>query len=264
MELGTNVLHAVLKLCDISMAFNSRAGRLVVLDHVSATVQQGEFVSIIGPSGSGKSTLFHLIGGLLRPTSGDILVNGRSITGQTGHVSYMPQQPTLFPWRTVEDNVILAQEIAGRSKKAAYREARHWLSNVGLSGYERSYPHELSGGMQQRVAFLRTLMSPRELMLLDEPFSALDALTRSNMQRWLIDLWEQTRRSILLITHSIEEALLLSDTVYVLSNQPAQVLRRVAVPFSRPRKESLVFDLRFLQLRRELVGLFRSIQMAPT
>lgn len=256
--------QAALELRDVSMSFDGRAGRLHVLDQVSITVQAGEFVSIIGPSGSGKSTLFHLIGGLLRPSEGDILVHGQNVVGQTGHISYMPQQPALFPWRTVEDNVILAPEIAGKPKKEAREQARRWLSNVGLTGYESSYPHELSGGMQQRVAFLRAMMSPHELMLLDEPFSALDALTRSDMQRWLIDLWERNRRSVLFITHSIEEALLLSDTIYVLSNRPAQVLERVAVPFARPRTEALASEAEFVRMKRELSDLLRSIQSSSS
>ncbi|MDG0873455.1 ABC transporter ATP-binding protein [Paenibacillus thiaminolyticus] len=253
-----------LELDQVNMSYpgtNGRGeGRLQVLDHVSLQVKQGQFVSIIGPSGSGKSTLFHLIGGLLRPDGGHIRMNGQEVAGRTGHVSYMPQQPALFPWRTVEQNVMLAQEIGGLPKKEARAEARQWLANIGLSGYERAYPHELSGGMQQRVAFLRALMSPHELMLLDEPFSALDALTRSEMQRWLIGLWEQHRRSVLFITHSIEEALLLSDTIYVFSSRPARVLREVAVPFPRPRREALTGEKSFLRLKRELAGLLQEAQ----
>lgn len=257
-----------LELDRVSMSYpaaNGRGeGRLPVLDQVSLQVKQGQFVSIIGPSGSGKSTLFHLIGGLLRPDGGHIRMNGQEAAGRTGHVSYMPQQPALFPWRTVEQNVMLAQEIGGRPKKEARAEARQWLAKIGLSGYERAFPHELSGGMQQRVAFLRALMSPQELMLLDEPFSALDALTRSEMQRWLIGLWEQHRRSVLFITHSIEEALLLSDTIYVLSSRPARVLREVAVPFSRPRRDTLAGEEAFLRLKRELAGLLREAQRQET
>ncbi|UHA75577.1 ABC transporter ATP-binding protein [Paenibacillus sp. 481] len=252
---------SALELSQVSKSFkDAHRQPLHVLNDVSLTVKQGEFVSIIGPSGSGKSTLFHLIGGLLRPDAGSIHVHGSEVSGQTGHISYMPQQPALFPWRTIEDNVILAQEIAGRAKDEARAEARQWLANVGLRGYEQAYPHTLSGGMQQRVAFLRALMSPQELMLLDEPFSALDALTRSDMQRWLIDLWERNRRSVLFITHSIEEALLLSDTIYVLSNRPARVLERIEVPFARPRTEQLTQEPRFLHMKRDLAELLRYIQ----
>lgn len=257
-----------LELEQVDMSYPGTKGRgeggLQVLDQVSLQVKQGQFVSIIGPSGSGKSTLFHLIGGLLRPDGGHIRMNGQEAAGRTGHVSYMPQQPALFPWRTVEQNVMLAQEIGGRPKKEARAEARQWLANIGLSGYERAYPHELSGGMQQRVAFLRALMSPHELMLLDEPFSALDALTRSEMQRWLIGLWEQHRRSVLFITHSIEEALLLSDTIYVFSSRPARVLREVAVPFPRPRREALTGEESFLRLKQELAGLLQEAQRQGT
>lgn len=247
----------VLQVEAVSASFADTKESVHVLDDVTLSVGRGQFVTIIGPSGSGKSTLFHLIGGLMRPTSGDILINGTSVVGQTGHVSYMPQQPALFPWRTIEDNVILAQELAGRSKKELRQEARQWLANVGLAGYERAYPHMLSGGMQQRAAFLRALLSPHELMLLDEPFSALDALTRSEMQHWLLEQWERHRRSVLFVTHSIEEALLLSDTIYVLSNRPAHVLERVQVPFARPRQQALTLDPAFAALKQQVAEMLR-------
>ncbi|TVX89562.1 ABC transporter ATP-binding protein [Paenibacillus agilis] len=241
----------------VDMSFKGTKGRVQVLDGISLSVRKGEFVSLLGPSGSGKSTLFHLIGGLLKPEAGDIAIHGKSVVGETGHVSYMPQQAALFPWRTIEDNVILGQEIAGRGKRELRAEAREWLRNVGLEGYERAYPHMLSGGMQQRAAFLRALLSPHELMLLDEPFSALDALTRSDMQRWLVELWERHRRSVLFITHSIEEALLLSDAIYVLSARPASVLQRIDVPFERPRREELQNDPKFLRMKQDIQALLR-------
>lgn len=251
-----------LEAAGISKAFRSKRGRLQVLDDVTLTVGKGEFVSILGPSGSGKSTLFHIIGGLVKPDAGNIRMNGAEVTGQQGHISYMPQQPALFPWRTIEDNVLLSQEVqGGKADKKARENARMWLDKVGLGGFEKNHPHTLSGGMQQRVAFLRALLSPQELMCLDEPFSALDALTRSDMQRWLLDLWEESRRSVLFITHNIEEALLLSSRIYVFSGRPASVLHEIHVPFPRPRREEIIEHPEFIRLRRELSGWLREEQL---
>ncbi len=235
---------------------------LPVLDGVSLTVEPGEFVSIIGPSGSGKSTLLHVIGGLVTPEHGRVLLDDEDITATRGHISYMPQQPALLPWRSVLRNVLLARELAGIRTSESVQEARDWLTRTGLDGFADAYPRTLSGGMQQRVAFLRALLAPQRVMLLDEPFSALDALTRAGMQRWLLRLWEETRRSVLFITHNIEEALLLSDTVYVLSERPARVVRRLDVPFTRPRRDEVVDDPAFIALRRELTDLLATTSEA--
>jgi len=243
-----------LEVQNVHASFRERKNKLSVLNGLSLTVEQGEFVAIVGPSGCGKSTLFHIIGGLLKPQTGQVLMNGQNVTGQRGKISYMPQQPALFPWRTIEENVLLGGEVSAHTppKAEALAEARKWLTSVGLGGFEQAYPHMLSGGMQQRAAFLRALLSPQELMLLDEPFSALDALTRSDMQRWLLDIWEQNRRSVLFITHNIEEALLLADRIYVLSNRPATVLHEVHVPFDRPRREEMTEETAFLERKRQI------------
>ncbi|WP_431090938.1 ABC transporter ATP-binding protein [Paenibacillus sp. 8b26] len=256
-----------LELDGISLAFREKRSLLPVLQDVSLTVKPGEFVSLIGPSGSGKSTLFHIIGGLLKPQQGHIRMHGQDVTGERGHISYMPQQPALFPWRTTLDNVLLGQENAPRKDTAAQpwhtsererrKEALQWLEQVGLGPFAKAYPHTLSGGMQQRAAFLRALLSPQELMLLDEPFSALDALTRGDMQQWLLRMWEKNRRSVLFITHSIEEALLLSDRIYVLSARPASVIHVVDVPFPRPRREEITLDPRFIEWKRKMTGWMR-------
>ncbi|MGG4216797.1 ABC transporter ATP-binding protein [Paenibacillus jamilae] len=256
-----------LELDGISLAFQKKRSTLPVLQNVSLTVKPGEFVSLVGPSGSGKSTLFHIIGGLLKPHQGRIRMHGQDVTGERGHISYMPQQPALFPWRTTLDNILLGQENAPRKDAAANsryvseRERRkvalQWLEQVGLGKFAKAYPHTLSGGMQQRVAFLRALLSPQELMLLDEPFSALDALTRADMQQWLLRMWEKNRRSVLFITHSIEEALLLSDRIYVLSARPASIMHVVDVPFPRPRREEITLDPRFMEWKRTMTGWMR-------
>lgn len=253
--------HKLLVVDQVSKTFRDGAEPLHVLNQVSLSVDHGEFVSIVGPSGSGKSTVFHMIGGLTRPDEGAVLIDGVDTTGERGHISYMPQQPALFPWRTVQDNVIMAMEVLGVAKRDARQKAQEWLTKVGLEGFEKAYPHTLSGGMQQRVAFLRALLSPKELMCLDEPFSALDALTRLHMQRWLLGIWESNKRSILFITHNIEEALLLSDTIYLLSNKPATVLERIEVPFARPREEVLLADPQFVAMKQHIYEQMRYEQM---
>lgn len=249
-----------LEISGVSKSFTHRRQSTPVLHNVSLTVEQQEFVSILGPSGCGKSTLFHIIGGLERPDGGTVSMNGQEVTGQRGEISYMPQQPALFPWRTIEDNVLLSREIKGATGSGAHAEAREWLAKVGLAGFEQAYPHMLSGGMQQRAAFLRALLAPQELMLLDEPFSALDALTRSEMQRWLLELWEANRRSVLFITHNIEEALLLSSRIYVFSSRPGQILHTVDVPFPRPRRDEITETPEFLDLKRQLSQWMREEQ----
>lgn len=245
----------MLELENLNMHYGTGAQRIQVLQDISLRVNQGEFAAIIGPSGCGKSTLFKLIGGLLTPTAGSIRLEGEEITGTTGHVSYVPQQNTLFPWRNVESNAALALEVAGIPKQEALTTAREWLPRIGLGGYEKAYPEMLSGGMQQRVSFLRALLSPQELMCLDEPFGALDALTRREMQQWLLDIWEEYRRSVLLVTHSIEEALFLADRVYVLSHKPARVVQEITVPFARPRTAHTVALPEFVTLRQEIHSL---------
>ncbi|WNS47026.1 ABC transporter ATP-binding protein [Paenibacillus sp. MMS20-IR301] len=249
-----------LEVSGVSKTFTHRRRETPVLHDVSLKVAPQEFVSIVGPSGCGKSTLFHIIGGLTLPDAGTVRMDGSEVTGARGRISYMPQQPALFPWRSILDNVLLGTELQAAPQPGAREAARHWLAKVGLSGFEHAYPHMLSGGMQQRAAFLRALLSPQELMLLDEPFSALDALTREQMQRWLLELWEENRRSVLFITHNIEEALLLSSRIYVFSGRPGSVIHSVDVPFPRPRREEVLDAPEFLRLKRQLSQWMREEQ----
>ncbi|TPH23105.1 ABC transporter ATP-binding protein [Brevibacillus laterosporus] len=246
----------------VSHSFTDSGCTIEVLQQISLEVKKGEFVSLIGPSGSGKSTLFHIIGGLLSPIHGSITIEGKQVTGETGHISYMPQSSSLLPWRTIEENVGLALEIEGVSRKETLKLAREWLPKVGLDGYEKAYPHMLSGGMQQRVAFLRALLSRQELICLDEPFGALDALSRTDMQNWLLSIWEKHKRSVLLITHSIDEAIFLSDKIYVLTAKPAQVAATISVPFERPRREKMLLSPEFLLVKEEILTLLRHSQQA--
>jgi ABC-type nitrate/sulfonate/bicarbonate transport system ATPase subunit len=239
-------MKSVIRTENISLSF-AETGQ--VLDSISLNVKPNEFVSIIGPSGSGKSTIFQCLGGVLLPEKGDIFFGDKKITGETGHISYMPQQHSLLPWRSVLENVLLGQEL---HKKTNVEEAKSWLSRVGLLEYENFFPHQLSGGMKQRVAFIRALISPSSLLLLDEPFSALDEFTRLDMQKWLLSIWEKERKSILFITHNIEEALFLSDRIYLLSDRPARIIKEMNVSFPRPRNEELLMDDHFQMMKKEI------------
>ncbi|WP_374725374.1 ABC transporter ATP-binding protein [Neobacillus drentensis] len=212
-------------------------------------VKRGEFVSVIGASGSGKSTLFKLVTGLLEPDQGDILIEGQRTGKRLGSVGYMPQKDLLLPWRTVLENVLLPLEVTKERKQAKIPEIKEWLARFGLADYENTYPKELSGGMKQRVAFLRTLMTGKELLLLDEPFGALDSLTKRNMHQWLLGLWGELQKTVLFITHDLEEAILLSDRVYVLHNKG---IKEMKVTLSRPRSSQLIYQSEFITMRKEL------------
>ncbi|PFA69464.1 ABC transporter ATP-binding protein [Bacillus sp. AFS015802] len=221
----------------------------LILDDLSIQVEEGEFVSILGPSGSGKSTLFHVIGGLFTPDSGDIKLDGQSINGRRGSISYMPQSPSLLPWRTVIENVMLGQELHGKRDK---ERAMSMIERAGLKGYEHAYPDDLSGGMKQRVAFIRALVSPQSFLCLDEPFSALDEFTRLDMQKWLLSIWEEDLSSVLFVTHNIDEALFLSDRIIVLSTRPARVQKEFKVPFPRPRNKEILLTEEFLKWKTDI------------
>lgn len=239
-----------LSLNQVSKSFQNKQ----VLRDISFHVEEGEFVSLIGPSGSGKSTLFAMIGGMLTPDTGDISMGGQSIINKSGHISYMPQQDTLFPWRTILNNVILGQELLGEVDTA---RAKEMLQRAGLRDVMHAYPHELSGGMRQRASFIRALLSPQEFLCLDEPFSALDEFTRTDMQKWLLNTWEQYEQSIIFITHHIEEALFLSDKIVVLTSLPAEVKEIINVPFVRPREESLLLTDEFFEWKRKVMGIIK-------
>ncbi len=208
---------------------------LPVLDGITFDVAPGEFVSVIGPSGCGKSTLFDVVAGLERPDAGRVLVDGGDATGRVEHVAYMPQRDLLFPWRSVLDNTALGLEVAGVRRRVARERARALFAPFGLAGFEDARPDELSGGMRQRAALLRTVVQDRPLLLLDEPFGALDSLTRSEMQAWLADVRGRYGWTVLLVTHDIREAAFLSDRVVVLGPRPATVRAQVHVDLPRPR-----------------------------
>ncbi|WPZ16550.1 ABC transporter ATP-binding protein (plasmid) [Nitratireductor rhodophyticola] len=210
-------------------------GETAVLDDVSLHVGQGEFVSILGPSGAGKSTLFRLLTGALTPDRGEILRDCAPLKRDGQTFAFMPQRDALMPWRRIVDNVILGLEVQGVPRAEARARALPLFAEFGLEGFEQRYPAELSGGMRQRAALLRTVIQARPIQLLDEPFGALDALTRAQMQRWLEDRWRAARWTTLLVTHDVREAVALSDRIYVLSRRPARVISEVVVHAPRPR-----------------------------
>ncbi|TPN40134.1 ABC transporter ATP-binding protein [Mesorhizobium sp. B2-3-3] len=212
-------------------------GTLEVLSGISMTVDDGEFVSILGPSGAGKSTLLQLLTGAIAG-EGEMRFDGAPLDDHGRHFAFMPQRDALMPWRRVIDNAALGLEVQGVRRREARERVAPLFAEFGLAGFERAWPAELSGGMRQRAALLRTVVQQRDMLLLDEPFGALDALTRTAMQRWLEKMWASHRWTALLITHDVREAVLLSDRIYVLSARPARVVAEVAVPLPRPRTES--------------------------
>lgn len=232
-------------------------GHTVALDGLELSVPAGEFVTVVGPSGCGKSTLFNMVAGLEEPDAGGAMrFRGRGCHASEllGQVAFMPQRDLLLPWRSVIDNAILANEIEGAPKREARAKARRMVPEFGLAGFEDQYPHQLSGGMRQRVALMRTFLFERDLMLLDEPFGALDALTRTIMQRWLLDVWERHRRTILFITHDVDEAIFLGDRVLVMTARPGRVKLERRVDLPRPRDAGLVLTPEFIALKRDILG----------
>lgn len=240
---------------NVSKTYRGAGGgeNVTALRDVGIEIGSGEFVSIVGPSGCGKSTLFNIIAGLVTPSSGRVLLDGDQPDDLLGKVGYMPQRDMLMPWRTVLDNTTLGLELNGMKKKEAHKVALGEFSRFGLAGFEKQWPAKLSGGMKQRAALLRTFLAGRELMLLDEPFGALDALTRAQMQSWLLDVWQGDNKTILFVTHDVEEAVYLSDRVYVMSGRPGKVSLCVDVNLPRPRRSEITMDPGFLALKQKLL-----------
>ena len=237
-------------------ALTKTFGEVTALRGLDAAIARGEFVTVVGPSGCGKSTLFNIVAGLEEPDAGGILrFEGRSCHAADllGQVSFMPQRDLLLPWRNVVDNAILALEVEGVPRKEARAKALRMLPEFGLTGFEKQYPHQLSGGMRQRVALMRTFLFERDLMLLDEPFGALDALTRAMMQRWLLDVWQKYRRTILFITHDVDEAIFLGDRVLVMTARPGSIKLEQVVDLPRPRRPDIVTAPEFIRLKRILL-----------
>ncbi|WP_042683085.1 ABC transporter ATP-binding protein [Anaerosalibacter massiliensis] len=232
---------SLITLKNIEKNFNN----IKVLKNISINIEKGEFVSLIGPSGCGKSTIFNVISRLIPQDSGEIYVNGT--------IGYMQQKDLLLPWKTIMDNVALPLTIKGVDKKTRENKVKKYLPIIGLEGYEKNYPSQLSGGMKQRASFLRTLMASEDIMLLDEAFASLDSITKSKMQIWLLDMKSRLNNTILLITHDIDEALLLSDRIYVLSSKPTTIKKEIILDFNTANKKERILSSKTLKLKEEIL-----------
>jgi putative hydroxymethylpyrimidine transport system ATP-binding protein len=239
-----------------NLSFKYKGTDKLIIDDLSFSIDKNEFITIIAPSGTGKSTLFRLILGLLEPQKGSIHLakaDNKNIIG------YMPQKDSLMPWRNILDNTTVGLEFNGYSKKEARELASTYFEGFGIKGTEKFYPHELSGGMRQRVSFLRAIVNNPSLLLLDEPFSSLDALTRRNMQTWLLDLCQKERNTVFMITHDIDEALLLSDRILICTELPYKNLKSIDVNFKRPRNYKTTLSNEFIELKRVILNILDAI-----
>lgn len=222
-------------------------GRLLALDNVNLSVEEGEFVTIVGPSGCGKTTFINIADGLLKPTGGKIMLGGKEVTGPGLDRAMVFQDPCLLPWRTVLKNVLFGMECQGRDGQAEKERALKFIKLVGLAGFEDHYPHELSGGMQQRCNLARALTVDPEILIMDEPFAALDAQTREIMQMELLRIWNEAKKTVLFITHQINEAIYLADRVIIFGARPGRVKETLKIDISRPRPLSVKRDKKFLE-----------------
>ncbi len=251
-----------IKIESLTKSFTVNGATIKVLDNISFYVRENEFVTFIGPSGCGKSTILNILAGFVKPGSGTIFLDGKRVQDLSKIAAYMVQKDLLLPWRTVIGNAILGPEIQGEDLKAAREEAKNLLTSFGLQDFLYSYPHELSGGMRQRVALARTLLFKRPLLLLDEPFGALDAMTRFVMQNLLLQVHKKYGKTIILVTHDIDEALLLSDRIFVLSARPARIKSIYQIERKSP-ESGVIKDMRlkeqiFSELKEEIGAVFKN------
>lgn len=240
---------AVLEVRDVSKSFDDEQ----IINHISIELHEGEIVSLLGVSGGGKTTLFNIIAGLSLPDEGSVWMDDEEITGKPGNVSYMLQKDLLLPYRTILDNVALPLMIRGMKKKEAREKAAPYFAEFGLVGTEKKYPAQLSGGMKQRAALLRTYLFSEKVALLDEPFSALDMLTKQSMHDWYLDVMERIKLSTLFITHDIDEAILLSDRIYLLTGKPGQITKEIVIKETKPRDKEFKLTEKFLQYKKEIL-----------
>lgn len=241
-----------------NVSFKYDADDYTIIDGLSFHINRGEFVSIIGPSGCGKSTIFRLVNQLLLPASGEILAGGENISGRKNYCGYMPQSDLLFPWRTVAENVRLPLEIRGDFSKPQMDEmVKDALISVGLGEWGNKSPGELSGGMRQRAAFARTVLTGSDLLLLDEPFSALDYITRISMREWLLEQWEREQKTVMFITHDVEEAVFLSNRILAVEEAPITRLTSIEVPIGYPRSRKSLQNREAADLKERLIEMLR-------
>lgn len=245
--------YPCIEVSSLSKSYAIADARELILSDINLTVNQGEFVSIIGPSGCGKSTLLNIIAGLDQADCGEI--NVRGVDGERlGKIGYMQQKDLLLPWRSVLDNAAIGLEVQGLSKKEAREKVMEGIDRFGLSGFEALYPYALSGGMRQRVSFLRTMIMDQPIVLLDEPFGALDSLTRVQMQSWLLEVWQLMEKTIVLVTHDVDEALFLSDRICLLSARPGTNSDLLRVELPRPRDHSVLSTVEFSEIKQFLLS----------
>lgn len=248
------VIENISKYYDIPTENGRLRERLQVLDGVSFSVDENEFVSLLGPSGCGKSTLLRILAGLDKDYVGTVLVNGDDIKEKRVPVCYMLQKDYLMPWRTLMENLLLPAEIEGSDLEKEAEIIRSMLRDFGLEEFENYRPNALSGGMRQRAALLRTYRMRGDIMLLDEPFGALDEITRIQMQDWLLGVWGKHRKTVLFVTHNIDEAVLLSDRVLVMSQRPGRIIKDIRIEFPRPRSRDMLLDTGFLRYKGEIMS----------
>ena len=248
-------MQPYLKLDHIDKTFTRGNATTEVLKDINLAIEKGQYVSIIGHSGCGKSTLLNIMAGLIQPTAGAVLVDGQPISGPAEDRGMVFQRYTLFPWLHVRENIEFGPKLKGLGKQARREISDRLLDEMDLTEFAHSYPKELSGGMQQRVAIARALANDPKVLLMDEPFGALDALTRAVAQRFLTEIWEQHRRTIAFVTHDIDEAIYLGDTIFVMSPRPGRLQQIVKVDIARPRSLDDIGTPRFAELKREVVGL---------
>lgn len=240
-----------LEVKNISKSFDDKP----ILKDISIQLKQGELVSLLGISGGGKTTLFNVISGLLQPDQGEVWLDGNNITNQPGHISYMQQKDLLLPYRTIQDNVALPLVLKGMKKKEARLQVVPMFAQFGLEGMQEKYPAQLSGGMRQRAALMRTYMFSQEIALLDEPFAALDTLTKSAMHRWYLEVMEKIKLSTLFITHDIDEAILLSDRIYLLAGSPGEITGEIIIREPKPRCKDFNLTPEFLEYKKAILSL---------
>lgn len=234
---------------DVTMSYEQQN----IIEDISIELHEKELVCLLGASGGGKTTLFNVISGLNKPDKGSVFLNGEDITGKPGHISYMLQKDLLLPYRTIEDNVALPLLIRGDKKKTAREQVSIYFDEFGLEGTQKKYPHQLSGGMRQRAALLRTYMFSKDVALLDEPFSALDTLTKSDMHRWYLEVMDKIHMSTLFITHDIDEAILLSDRIYLLTGVPGRITEEFIINEEKPRRKSFNLSEEFLEYKKMII-----------
>jgi NitT/TauT family transport system ATP-binding protein len=251
-----------LEIDDLCRTFETDAGPVVALDRISFRAHRRELVCLIGASGCGKSTLIRIVAGLDTPTSGRVLLDGHEVHGPSRDRGMVFQGYTLFPWRTVIENVMFGMEVGGRPRRESEASAREWIELVGLSRFASAYPYQLSGGMKQRVAIARALANHPRVLLMDEPFGALDAQTRAQMQSYLLQIWRQVDITIVFVTHDLDEAIYLADRVVVLGSHPGRILDVVEVPVPRPRDPEQMLSAPFLVTRRHLEALIHGQRSA--